>query len=235
MVTLSSFPFPPTKPNMLINPKVFSITLENVSNRQLKTNLLNTLASPGLQAIEPIATAEVVNGQMSWAKLYKTVLLLSLEKDNLALLQQGEVLEQEIYNDLDTVLLIHQPHTPAQKPTPNKAKRNSSIFFRFFPFFSLFFAFFHFSLLFSLTFHFASIFSLNFRLFYLHFRFRFLVFRIEVNHVKSGFFFASKRNEIFASISNFASEAKMRAHPSTEGDATSSCFCCCLIWFKPRG
>jgi hypothetical protein len=41
------------------------------------------------------------------------------------------------------------------------------------------------------------------------------VFRIEVNHVKTGFFFASKRNEIFASISNFASEAKVRAHPST--------------------
>ena len=170
---------------------------------------MNTLASPGLQAIEPIATAEVVNGQMSWAKLYKTsswhqvktVLLLSLEKDNLALLQQGEVLEQEIYNDLDTVLLIHQwPQTPAQKPTPHKAKQNSSLFFRFFRFFHFFFAF-------------ASIFSLNFRLFYLRFRFRFLVFRIEVNHVKSGFFFASKRNEIFASISNFASEAKVRAHP----------------------
>jgi hypothetical protein len=32
--------------------------------------------------------------------------------------------------------------------------------------------------------------------------------------VKSGFFFTSKRNEIFASISNFASEAKVRAHPS---------------------
>ncbi len=57
----------------------------------------------------------------------------------------------------------------------NKAKRNSSLFFRFF-------------LLFLLSFHFASIFSLNFRLFYLRFRFRFLVFRIEVNHVKSGFF-----------------------------------------------
>jgi hypothetical protein len=39
-----------------------------------------------------------------------------------------------------------------------------------------------------LNFRFASIFSLNFRLFYFHFRFRFLVFRIEVNHVKSGFF-----------------------------------------------
>ncbi len=40
------------------------------------------------------------------------------------------------------------------------------------------------------------------------------MFRIEVNHVKSGIFFPSKRNEIFASISNFASEAKVRAHPS---------------------
>jgi hypothetical protein len=34
--------------------------------------------------------------------------------------------------------------------------------------------------------------------------------------VKSGFFFASKRNEIFASISNFASEAKVRAHPTLD-------------------
>jgi hypothetical protein len=68
--------------------------------------------------------------------------------------------------------------------------------------------------IFSLNFRFASIFSLDFRLFYIRFRFRFLVFRIEVNHVKSGFFFASKRNEIFASISNFASKAKVRAHPS---------------------
>ncbi len=105
----------------------------------------------------------------------------------------------------------------------NKAKWNSSIFFRFFRFFSLFFAFCRslslFSL-FSLNFGFTSIFPLNFRLFYLRFRFSFLVFRIEVNHVKSGFFFASKRNEIFASISNFASEAKVRAHPN--GDSCSS-------------
>ncbi len=43
-------------------------------------------------------------------------------------------------------------------------------------------------LLFSLNFHFAAIFLLNFRLFNLCFRFRFLVFHIEVNHVKSGFF-----------------------------------------------
>jgi hypothetical protein len=131
------------------------------------------------------------------------------------------LLTNSVYNDLDTVLLIHQwPHTPAQKPTPNKAKRNSSIFFCFFSLFFTFFRFFSlfftFLCFFSLTFHFASIFSLNFRLFNLRFRFRFLVFRIEVNHVKSGFFFASKRNEIFASISNFASEAKVRAHPNLE-------------------
>ncbi len=92
-------------------------------------------------------------------------------------------------------------------------KRNSSLFFRFFSFFfHVFFAFFTFFRFFSLNFRFTSIFSHNFCLFSLHFRFRFLVFHIEVNHVKSGFFFASKRNEIFASISNFASEAKVRAH-----------------------
>ncbi len=85
-----------------------------------------------------------------------------------------------------------------------------SLFFTFFCFFRFFSLNFHF---FSLNFRFASIFSLNFRLFYLRFRFRFLVFRFEVNHVKSGFFFASKRSEIFASISHFASEAKVRAHP----------------------
>jgi hypothetical protein len=34
--------------------------------------------------------------------------------------------------------------------------------------------------------------------------------------VKSGFFFASKRNKIFTSISNFASEAKVRAHPTPD-------------------
>ncbi len=84
----------------------------------------------------------------------------------------------------------------------------------YFSFFSLFFTFFRFFSLFSLNFCFTSIFSLNFRLSYLRFRLRFLVFRIEVNHVKSGFFSASKRNKIFASISNFASEAKVRAHPS---------------------
>jgi hypothetical protein len=39
--------------------------------------------------------------------------------------------------------------------------------------------------------------------------------------VKSGIFFASKRNEIFTSISNFASEAKVRAHPSREGHSNS--------------
>ncbi len=94
-----------------------------------------------------------------------------------------------------------------------KFKSISSLFFAFFHFFRFFshFCIFHF---FSLNFRFASIFSLNFHLFYLSFRFRFLVFRIDVNHVKSGFFFTSKRNEIFASISNFASEAKVRAHPT---------------------
>ncbi len=88
------------------------------------------------------------------------------------------------------------------------------LFSLFFAFFHIFFAFFRFKFfaslwfsnfcfeakqseakfksifsLFSLDFRFASIFSLNFRLFYLCFCFRFLVFHIEVNHVKSGFCF----------------------------------------------
>jgi hypothetical protein len=94
----------------------------------------------------------------------------------------------------------------------NKAKQNSSLFFRFFSLFSLS----------SLNFRFTSIFSLNVCFFYLRFRFRFLVFHIKVNHVKSGFFFTSKRNEIFTSISNFASEAKVRAHPTCNLSSISS-------------
>jgi hypothetical protein len=66
-----------------------------------------------------------------------------------------------------------------------QSKAKFKAFFSLFSLFSLFFRFFHF---FSLNFCFALIFSHNFRLFYLRFRFRFLVFRIEVNHVKSGFF-----------------------------------------------
>jgi hypothetical protein len=91
----------------------------------------------------------------------------------------------------------------------NKAKRNSSLFFRFFHFFCFFCFFSLFSTFFLFIFVSLKSFSLNFRFFYLPFRFRFLVFRIEVNHVKSGFFFASN------SISNFASEAKVRAHPNS--------------------
>ncbi len=99
-----------------------------------------------------------------------------------------------------------------------EAKRSEAKFKSVFSFFSLFFTFFRFFRFFFAFFRFASIFSLNFRLFYLRFRFRFLVFRIEVNHVKLGFFFASKRSEIFTSVSNFTSEAKVRAHPSSYSD-----------------
>ncbi len=95
-----------------------------------------------------------------------------------------------------------------------KFKSIFSLFFAVFHFFA-FIVFFRFFPIFLLNFRFASIFSLNFRLFYLRDHFRFLEFRIEVNHVKSSFFFASKQNKIFASISNFASEAKVRAHPTT--------------------
>ncbi len=102
------------------------------------------------------------------------------------------------------------PSIPSSLRSETKRSEIQVYFFAFFTFFSLF-------SLFPLFFAFFRLIFVSlrfFRLFYLRFRFRFLVFRIEVNHVKSGFFFASKRNEIFASISNFASEAKVRAHPS---------------------
>jgi hypothetical protein len=57
--------------------------------------------------------------------------------------------------------------------------------------------------------NFKSIFSLNFHLFYLRFCFRFLVFRIKVNHVKSGFFrFQAKQNFLFNFKFRFRSESE---------------------------
>ncbi len=109
---------------------VYQILIENISNRALKTNLLNVLASVGPtvgdREIEPIATAEIVNGQLTWARLYrtsswmhvKTVLLLSVEKEALSILAQGEIVEQEIYSDLETIVLIHQWPVPAPDQTP---------------------------------------------------------------------------------------------------------------------
>jgi hypothetical protein len=88
-----------------------------------------------------------------------------------------------------------------------------SLLFRFFWHFSLFSAFFHF---FTLNFRFASIFSLNFRLFYLSFSLQIFGVSHRSESCEIRLFFASKRNEIFASISNFASVAKVRAHPRSD-------------------
>jgi hypothetical protein len=66
------------------------------------------------------------------------------------------------------------------KQSEVKFKSIFSFFFRFFHFFLLF-------LLFFTVFTFLNLIFVSlrfFRLFYLRFRFRFLVFRIEVNHVK---------------------------------------------------
>ncbi len=64
------------------------------------------------------------------------------------------------------------------------------------------------------SFSFHLDFFASFRLFHVRFSFRFLLFHFDVKQAKSCLFFAFKRNEIFASISIFASEAKTRAHPS---------------------
>ena len=84
----------------------------------MKTNILNVLAAYP-QDIHPVSTTEIVNGQVQWATCYatstwqqvNTVLLLSREKEALSQLAQGVPVEHNIYNDLDTVLLVH-PWTP---------------------------------------------------------------------------------------------------------------------------
>ncbi len=63
------------------------------------------------------------------------------------------------------------------------------------------------------SFSFRFDFFASFRLFFVCFRFRILLFRFDVNQVKSCHFFASKRNKIFALISIFASEAKNEGAP----------------------
>jgi hypothetical protein len=82
-----------------------------------------------------------------------------------------------------------------------------SLFFVFFPFFSLFFTVFR--LIFA-SLRFFTSFSLILPSFSL--QIFGVLHRSESCEIR--LFFASKRNEIFASISNFASEAKVRAHPS---------------------
>ncbi len=178
----------------------------------------------GLQAIEPIATAEVVNGQMSWAKClgqnctkppagirWRQFCFSASRRTIWRFYNRRSILEQEIYNDLETVLLIHQwPQTPAQKPTPNKAKRNSSLFFRFFRVFLFFLLlFFHFFSLFSLNFCFTSIFSLNFRLFYHRSLQIFGVsYRSESCEIRFFFRFQAKRNFRFNFKFRFRSESE---------------------------
>jgi hypothetical protein len=152
---------------------------------------------------------------MSWAKLYKTsswhqvnkVLLLSLEKDNLALLQQGEILEQRSRHSSSDSSMASD--TSAETDAKQSEAKFKSIF-SFFRFCSLFFRFFRFFLLFFAFFRLMFVLLRFFRLFYLRFRFRFLVFRIKVNHVKSGFFirFQAKRNFRFNFKFCFRSESE---------------------------
>ena len=93
----------------------YQILIENISNRAMKTNILNALAAYP-EDILPLSTAEIVNGQVQWATNYatstwqqvNTVLLLSREKEALSQLAKGITVEHEIYNDLDTVLLVHR-------------------------------------------------------------------------------------------------------------------------------
>ncbi len=65
MVTLSSFPFPPTKPKMLIKPKVFSITLRILKEvprhvDRIKTCLQGQDMSPGQRRPCTLGDVEII-------------------------------------------------------------------------------------------------------------------------------------------------------------------------------
>jgi hypothetical protein len=127
----------------------------------------------------------------------------------------------EIWGAADEAVLNDVLYKKNPKNSPFKTKFGSTLFrLDFFASFCLFpfvFAsdFFLVKKFFcSFSFHFD--FFASFRLFHVRFRFRFLLFRIDVKQAKSHLFFASKGYEIFASISIFASEAKTRAHPTSE-------------------
>ncbi len=101
----------------------------------------------------------------------------------------------------------------------NKTKRNviQVYFFSFFSFFRFF----------RLIFVSLRFFLLIFAYFTFVFASDFWCFASKWIMWNQAFFFASKRNEIFASISNFASEAKVRAHPTLHSrwDFIPSCNC----------
>jgi len=108
----------------------------------------------------------------------------------------------------------------------NNVQKNSP--FKKFRFYIVSLQFFHFILLISIrfasdfflvkqffgSFTFHLDFFASFCLFHVRFRFRFLLFRFDVKQAKACHFFAFQQNEIFASITIFAYEAKTRAHPT---------------------
>jgi len=83
---------------------------------------MDALKDLGPDKIELMTTAEIVNGELTHAKLYETlnwedvstVFFKTYEKDRIKKLKQGEIHEKEIYNNQDTVLLVHQWTTHKQ-------------------------------------------------------------------------------------------------------------------------
>ena len=114
----------------------------------------------------------------------------------------------------------------ADEAVLNNVQKNSPL--KKFRFYIVLLQFFHFILLISIrfasdfflvkqffgSFPFHFDFFALFCLFHVRFCFIFLQFRFDVKQAKSCIYFASKGNEIFASISIFASESKTRADPN---------------------
>jgi hypothetical protein len=187
MVTLSSFPFSPTKPNMLIKPKGFSITLRILQEvprhvDRIKTCLqgndvyrerieqttenesIEHLSKPGTPSDRADSNSRGGERSDVFGKIVQNLQLASGEDSSSSQPQEGQsgasttgggtgAGDSPRHSSSDSSMASDT----SAETTPNKAKRNSNLYFRFFAFFAIFRSF-HFFSLFSLNFRFASIF-----------------------------------------------------------------------------
>ena len=141
---------------------VYQIIIENVSNRQLKTNLLNTLASPGLQAIEPIRNSRGGERSDVLGKIVQNLQLASGEDSSSSQPREGQSgasttgggtgagdLQRSRHSSSDSSMASHTSAETDAKQSEAKFKYIFSLFslfsllfFVFLPLFSLFLLFF---------------------------------------------------------------------------------------------
>ena len=224
MVTLSSFPFPPTKPNMLIKPKVFSITIENVSNRQLKTNeSIEHLSKPGTPSDRADSNSRGGERSDVLGKIVQNLQLASGEDSSSSQPREGQSgasttgggtgagdLQRSRHSSSDSSMASHTSAETDAKQSEAKFKYIFLLFFNFFHFFSFFSHFFHFFLLFFAYFSFRFDFFAYFSLILLSFSLQIfgVSHRCESCEIRLFFRFQAKRNFRFNFKFRFRSESE---------------------------